>query len=76
MLANIENSLLYDFGAYVVAISKKNEPEKSVNPFEKFTDKQLVEELRKRGHNVIIDGEHKLAIPVKKDSRFEVLELE
>lgn len=72
ILAAIENSLLYDFGAYVVAVGKKQE---KFNPLEKFTVEQLVKELQARGHNVTLDEEIFPAITkTKEKTRWNALE--
>jgi len=72
--ANIQNSILYDFGAYVVAVSKTKESEKQVNPLEKFTEEQLIQELQKRGHNVQIDDQIYTKQARTEKTRWEALE--
>lgn len=77
VIASIENSLLYDFGAYVVAVAKLKEPEKPINPLEKFTKIQLVEELQNRGHDVKLDDRiFPKIIKAEKAGRFAALEME
>jgi len=82
ILAGIENSILYDFGAYVVALSiiteKIKTPKKEFNPLEKFTIEQLIKELQNRGHNIKLDDKDiflKSSKPEEK-GRFAALELE
>ena len=76
VMAAVENSLLYDFGAYVVALEKNKGPQPVINPLEKYSAEQLVKELQDRGHKIKIDDEIKL--PTSKSSelgRFAVLEM-
>lgn len=74
IIAKIENSLLYDFGAYVVAVAKLKEPAKQINPLEKFTVEQLIKELQSRGHNVKLDDAVFVAQTKKENTRWNALE--
>jgi len=76
IMAKIENSLLYDFGAYVVAVEKLKQPVKPINLLEKYTTEQLVKELQDRGFDVKLNDDVFLkTTEPEENGRFAALEM-
>jgi len=54
IIVKTKNSILFRFGAYIIAKAKDFKPD---NPLSGFTAEQLVKELRDRGHDVKLDDQ-------------------